>query len=39
MGVSCEMAQWALTTKPNDLSSVARTYMVEGENRLLQVSL
>ena len=35
------MAQWmrVLTTKPGNLSSIPRTHMVEGENRLLQVVL
>ena len=36
-----KMAQWmrVLTTKPGNLSSIPRTHMVEGENRLLQVVL
>lgn len=35
------MAQWAqaLVTHPDDLSSISRTLMVEGENQLLQAVL
>lgn len=29
----------ALASKPDDLSSISRTYMVEGENQPLQVVL
>lgn len=34
-----EMAQWvkALATKPDSLSLISRTYMVEGENLSLKV--